>query len=90
MSRVVADGYGGDWSVKTRQGCDTRRKIVAAIKHLTIVKGFPPTYREIMEEVGLGSPSVVSYHIHILAKEKRVRRTAGVARSVIVIGDDNE
>ncbi len=48
--------------------------------------GFPPSVREIAQGVGLGSTSVVDYHLSALEREGRIERTPGIARGLRLRG----
>ena len=48
-------------------------------------KGYAPTYREIMEGVGLSSTSQVSWYIDELIEEGKLVKEAGQARTLRII-----
>lgn len=45
-------------------------------------KGYPPTIREIGDNLGIKSTSVVSYNLDILEKMKCIHRDAKVSRGI--------
>jgi repressor LexA len=46
-------------------------------------RGYPPTYREIAEGVGLKSPSTVHYHVKILKQSGHFTFDAGRSRTIV-------
>lgn len=51
--------------------------------------GYPPSVREIMEELGLQSTSATHYHLANMEKLGLITHTPGVARSIRVIAVPN-
>jgi SOS-response transcriptional repressor LexA len=60
-------------------------RIYAAAREFWEANGYSPSYEEIMAMAGVSSTSVVAYHLDLLAQEKRIRRTPGVARSIVML-----
>lgn len=48
-------------------------------------KGYSPSYREIMEGVGLSSVSQVAWYIDELVEEGKLQKEAGQARTLRVV-----
>ena len=62
-----------------------QQAILDYIKSHTDIKGFPPSYVEIGNKVGLSSRSTVSGHIERLEKKGLIKRYRGIPRSLVVI-----
>jgi len=67
-------------SLSTRQ-----QKILDFIRRFSREHGFPPTIREIGEQVGITSTSVVSYNLNALEKKKRIERDRSVSRGLRLV-----
>ena len=50
--------------------------------------GHSPTYREIQNELGLSSPSVVNYHLKKLEEEGHLRLSHGKSRLITLVAQD--
>jgi len=61
-----------------------KQEILDTIIRVTDEKGYPPTYRELAVELGI-SVSAVYRWVGILARDGRLKKTDGIARSVIVM-----
>ncbi|WP_246159305.1 transcriptional repressor LexA [Catellatospora sichuanensis] len=59
-----------------------QQQILAGIRRLGELHGYPPTVREIAAEVGLASPSSVAHHIKVLQQRGLIRRDAERSRAV--------
>ena len=59
--------------------------IIEFISDFTKVHGFAPSYREIMEGIGLKSVSAVAEHINNLVAKGALKKSDGDARSLEVI-----
>lgn len=66
----------GDWQ---------RRRILGFVQKFGRREGYPPSYREIAEELGL-AVSTVSYHLSVLQGEGFLRREPGQPRTIIEPG----
>jgi len=64
----------------------TTERVLSFIQEFTREEGYPPSVREIQHGVGLGSTSVVSYHLARLEDEGKLRRVPGRARAIILLG----
>jgi repressor LexA len=61
---------------------DRARQIVEFIADHIQTRGYAPSVREIMEEVGLSSTSSVQHHLNRLIRLGILQRVAGRARTV--------
>jgi len=59
-----------------------QRKMLDFIRHFMRNQGFPPTIREIGEEVGISSTSVVNYNLEVLERKKLISRNRHVSRGL--------
>jgi repressor LexA len=59
-----------------------RRAVLEAIERLSARDGFPPTIREIGDEVGLASPSSVLHHLRRLEDAGYLDRRANRPRAM--------
>ncbi|WP_296213878.1 transcriptional repressor LexA [Corynebacterium sp. YSMAA1_1_F7] len=66
-------------ALSTRQ-----RRILEVIRDSTVIRGYPPSIREIADAVGLHSTSSVSYHLTQLEKRGYLRRDGKRPRAVDV------
>ncbi len=66
---------------------DRQRKIMDAIQQCLKEHGFPPSFREIGEAVGLRSPSSVKHQLRALEMKGLIRISANKGRAIEVIGD---
>lgn len=65
-----------------REDLTTRqRQVLAALCRLTEQDGYPPTLRELGDEVGLASPSSVHAHVVVLERAELIERRAGRPRT---------
>lgn len=62
-----------------------QQKILDFIRRFSREHGFPPTIREIGEQVGISSTSVVSYNLNALEKKNRIERDKSVSRGLRLI-----
>lgn len=67
-------------SLSTRQ-----QRILDFIRRFSRDHGFPPTIREIGEQVGISSTSVVSYNLNALEKKNRIERDRSVSRGLRLV-----
>lgn len=59
--------------------------VLAVIKRAVHERGYPPSVREIGEELGLDSPSSVHAHLNTLVAEGRIRREPGKPRAITIV-----
>lgn len=70
---------------------DRQAKILDYIRHVTKVRNYPPSVREIGEAVGLSSSSTVHNHLNQLERRGLIRRDPSKSRTVqLVEGSDLE
>jgi repressor LexA len=62
-----------------------QQKILDFIRKFSREHGFPPTIREIGEQVGISSTSVVSYNLNALEKKKWIERDRSVSRGLRLV-----
>ena len=68
-------------------GLSTRQKaMVEFIQRFTREHRYPPTIREIGQEVGISSTSVVNYNLNILEREGLIERDREVSRGIKLVG----
>ncbi len=63
-------------------GEDRTRAVVEAIAYHQIAHGFPPTVRELQDEVGYHSTSAMAYRLDICERLGLIRRVPRLARSL--------
>ncbi|HJW84181.1 MAG TPA: transcriptional repressor LexA [Anaerolineae bacterium] len=63
-----------------------QQAIVEFIQRFTQAHQYPPTIREIGQEVGITSTSVVNYNLNILEREGLIERDKEVSRGIKLIG----
>lgn len=68
------------------QGDETRAKIIEAVVGYMLAYGYPPSYREIGERVGLKSSSTVQHQLDKLVDMGLITREPGKDRAISVIG----
>lgn len=66
-----------------------QRQILECIDRSMRERGYPPSVREIGDEVGLGSPSTVHSHLNTLQKRGYLRRDPSKPRAIEVLWDSN-
>ena len=62
-----------------------QRQVLAALERLTRDHGYPPTLRELGDEVGLASANSVLWHVRVLEEAELIERRAGRPRAVRTI-----
>lgn len=70
-----------------RKLSDRQERILEYIKKTILEKGYPPTVREIAEEVGLSSPSSVHGQLEALENKGYIRRDPTKPRSIEIMDD---
>ena len=63
-----------------------QQAILEFIQRFTRERHYPPTIREIGQEVGISSTSVVNYNLNILEREGLIERDKEVSRGIKLIG----
>jgi len=64
-----------------------QKNILDVIKRKIEEKGFPPSIREIADEVGLKSTSTVAGHLTRLERKGYITRTPGTSRAISIQKD---
>lgn len=59
-------------------------RIITFIRDHTQRHGYPPTVREIGDQIGLTSPSSVHWHLKTLERKGYIRRADGRSRAIVV------
>lgn len=65
-----------------------QRAVLQVIRDSVETRGYPPSVREIGEEVGLASPSSVAYQLRVLQERGFLRKDAHRPRALMVESDD--
>jgi repressor LexA len=73
----------------TDQLTDRQTKILEFIRHVTRVRNYPPSVREIGEAVGLSSSSTVHNHLNQLERRGLIKRDPSKSRTVQLVQDAN-
>ncbi len=73
---------------KRQKTMQIEERIISYIREFRGFRGFGPSLREIMDEIGFGSPSNVKYHVDRLVKEGRLNGDSKLARSLNVPGNE--
>ncbi len=59
-----------------------QQHIIDFIHRFWVDRGYPPTIRDIVNECGISSTSVVDYNLNILERERYIRRHPEVSRGI--------
>ena len=71
-----------------RTGLSRRQtEVLELIKETVAARGYPPTVREIGEELGLRSPSTVHSHLSALQRAGAISRDSAKPRAIAVLGE---
>lgn len=74
-----------------RDGLSRRQtQVLELIRETVAERGYPPTVREIGEELGLRSPSTVHSHLSALERAGAIRRDSTKPRAIAVLVGDGE
>lgn len=68
---------------------DRQQQICDFIRAFSQENGYPPTFREIGESVGLKSPSTVDHHMKRLREAGVLQYEEGKPRSILLLEDDD-
>jgi len=71
----------------TKDLSDRQQNILGFIRKFIAENRFPPTIREIGEEVGISSTSVVKYNLDALEKKGFIERDGDISRGIRVVGE---
>jgi SOS-response transcriptional repressor LexA len=66
---------------------DRQAKILAIIADSILLRGIPPTRREVMATLGYNNPNTVAAHVKALERKGYVRVTPNVARGLAIVRD---
>src|SRR5512139_3175264 len=64
---------------------ERQKKILEVLEHFQINAGYPPSIREICEQAGISSTSVVNYYLEQLAEMGYIQRDERVSRGIRLI-----
>lgn len=64
-----------------------QQRIIDFIREFTAEYGYPPSIRQIGNQVGISSTSVVSYNLDVLQRKGYISRTREISRSVKLVDD---
>src|SRR5439155_4625959 len=79
---VLADRDCGGSQSLTRHDIDRRQKILECIARTVAERGYPPSVREIADQVGLASTSAVHHHLLALEREGLLERGSHSSRAL--------
>ncbi len=66
---------------------ERQSKILEFIRYFIAENRFPPTIREIGEQVGISSTSVVKYNLDVLQRRELIERDPDISRGIRVVED---
>ena len=66
---------------------DRQKRIMGFIRDFIEENRFPPTIREIGENVGISSTSVVKYNLDALERKEMIERDPDISRGIRLMGD---
>lgn len=69
---------------------ERQQKMLRVIREYVEEYGYPPTFREIGDAVGISSTSVVSYNLGVLQRKGYLRRDKDVSRGLRLVGPEQE
>ena len=69
----------------SRKLSERQNNILKYIEEYVDERGYPPSIREIGDQVGISSTSVVDYNLKILEREGRIRRDREVSRGLELV-----
>src|ERR1700682_1261412 len=65
---------------------ERQKNILKYVEAYVDERGYPPSIREIGDQVGISSTSVVDYNLKVLEREGRIRRDKEVSRGLELVG----
>jgi repressor LexA len=71
--------------VSTKKLSDRQKNILKYIEAYVDERGYPPSIREIGDQVGISSTSVVDYNLKVLEREGKIRRDREVSRGLELV-----
>lgn len=72
--------------VTAKKLSERQKNILKYIEAYVDERGYPPSIREIGDQVGISSTSVVDYNLKVLEREGRIRRDREVSRGLELVG----
>ena len=66
---------------------ERQQKIMAFLQEFISENRFPPTIRQIGEDVGISSTSVVKYNLDVLEKKNLIERDREISRGIRLVAD---
>lgn len=66
-------------------GLDRTERVEKFVRDFLAERGYAPSYLEIGRACGISTTSVVAYHLGKLERKGIIKRSPGVARSIVVI-----
>jgi repressor LexA len=70
-----------------RELSERQQRILEFLQEFISENRFPPTIREIGEEVGISSTSVVKYNLDALERKGHIERDSDISRGIRLVGD---
>ena len=64
-----------------------QRQVVSAIRRLTRGRGYPPTIRELAEDLAIAGPNGVKQHLRLMARKGWITWDQGKARTLRLVGE---
>src|ERR1700675_3420647 len=89
MARSGVPLHAGDETELTEQLTERQSKILDYIRRVTRERSYPPSVREIGENVGLSSSSTVHNHLNQLERRGLIKRDPSKSRTVQLVQDAN-
>ena len=89
MARSEVPLRAGDETELTEQLTERQAKILDYIRRVTRERSYPPSVREIGENVGLSSSSTVHNHLNQLERRGLIKRDPSKSRTVQLVQDVN-
>src|SRR5258708_8810587 len=84
--QVRRDGRRRGSMVSAKKLSERQKNILKYIEAYVDERGYPPSIREIGDQVGISSTSVVDYNLKVLEREGRIRRDREVSRGFELLG----
>ena len=72
--------------VNAKKLSERQKNILKYIEAYVDERGYPPSIREIGDQVGISSTSVVDYNLKVLERIGRIRRDREVSRGLELVG----
>lgn len=68
-----------------RELTDRQRQVFEFIRDYQEQHGYPPSFKEVGESMGINSPNGVMVHMRALERKGKIRRTDYVARGIEIL-----